>query len=73
MKVPKRIEDLLIKCAKYNFLANKTQKDIEEWLIKQGVDIENDGFRDVFIDSIEIGNNSEYIIKYLNNLDLNDI
>ena len=46
MKVPKRIEDLIIKCAKYNFLANKTQKDIEEWLIKQGVDIENDGFRD---------------------------
>lgn len=66
--LPKKIELLIIKCAKHNLIANKAQEEIELWLSKQGIDVENCGFKDVFFHDIEISNSPQEFINYLKDI-----
>lgn len=69
MKVPKRIENLIIKCAKQNEIANQAQKEIEDWLVTQGINIEDTSFRDVFLDSVVICYSPGLYIEYLKKIE----
>lgn len=67
MKIPNSIKKSIIKCANHNNIAVKEQKNIENWLIKKGIDVENDSLRDVLIDCVEISYNPQSFIDYLEN------
>lgn len=68
MKISKHIENSIRQCAKYNAIAMKYQKQFEEWFSQQGIDIENDTFRDQLIDSVELSDNPNTFIDYIKSL-----
>lgn len=64
IRVPKHIQDAIRVCAYHNAIANEENKKIRAWLCGKGQE-ENDTINDVLIDSIELGNDPEFLIKYL--------
>lgn len=61
-RVPKRVQDAIKQAAKYNEMARSHENVIEVWLEKIGMH-EDDGFRDVLIDSVQQTNNPDAAIE----------
>lgn len=66
MKVPKYIQDSIIKSAKYRAIANEHNEIVREWLENKGI-YNNLGVEDCLIDSLEIGNSPKTLINFIEN------
>lgn len=68
MKIPKSVEYQIIKCARQNTMARNTKKELEEWLVKHGVDLDDASFTDMFADCLQVGYSPDKFIEYLKDL-----
>jgi len=64
MKLPKHIQDSIIKSAKYRTMANEHNEKIREWL--ENKEIYNKlGVEDCIVDSLEVMCNPNSLIEYI--------
>jgi hypothetical protein len=64
MKIPKHIQDSIIKSAKYRAMANEHNMKVREWLENNGL-YNKLGVEDCIVDSLEMMFNPNSLIEYI--------